>query len=247
MNVVRPGRRHASSLATDPKQQRVTPGMPRGAGLSRRSAPVAGWEAARVRLIRCPSSLACSAMPRRSAGSGGPRPPGWARPQPDALARPSARLAADAAVRSAIRRAGVPAYRLRYRFRGWNADGATPDPVSDARWALDEIRRRHGDDVPIVLVGHSMGGRTALWVAGDAQVAGVVALAPWCEAGDPVDQLAGRDVLIAHGTRDRITSPSGSLGYARRARRGRCAGTPSRGRGGDPRHAPPRRRSGTAW
>lgn len=117
----------------------------------------------------------------------------------------------------AIRRAGVPAYRLRYRFRGWNGDGSTPDPVSDARWALDEIRRRHGDDVPIVLVGHSMGGRTALWVAGDAQVAGVVALAPWCEAADPVDQLAGQDVLIAHGTRDRITSPAGSLGYARRA------------------------------
>ena len=90
-------------------------------------------------------------------------------------------------------------------------------PSSDARWALDEIRRRHGDDVPIVLVGHSMGGRTALWVAGDAQVAGVIALAPWCEAGDPVDQLAGRDVLIAHGTRDRITSPAASLAYARRA------------------------------
>ena len=117
----------------------------------------------------------------------------------------------------AIRAAGVPAYRLRYRFRGWNADGGTPDPVTDARWALDEIRRRHGDDVPIVLVGHSMGGRTALWVAGDRQVAGVIALAPWCEAGDPVDQLAGRDVLIAHGTRDRITSPAASLAYARRA------------------------------
>ncbi len=117
----------------------------------------------------------------------------------------------------AIRRAGVPTYRLRYRLRGWNAEGGTPDPVSDARWALDEIRRRHGDDVPIVLVGHSMGARTALWVAGDEQVTGVIALAPWCEAGDPVHQLAGRNVLIAHGTRDRVTSPAASLAYARRA------------------------------
>jgi dienelactone hydrolase len=62
-----------------------------------------------------------------------------------------------------------------------------------------------------------MGARTALWVAGDEQVTGVVALAPWCEAGDPVAQLAGRDVLIAHGARDRITSPAASLAYARRA------------------------------
>lgn len=118
----------------------------------------------------------------------------------------------------AIRQAGVPAYRLRYRVRGWNADGgATPDPVGDARWALAEVRHRHGAAARVLLIGHSMGARTALWVAGDEQVTGVVALAPWCEAGDPVAQLAGRDVLIAHGTRDRITSPAASLAYARRA------------------------------
>jgi dienelactone hydrolase len=71
--------------------------------------------------------------------------------------------------------------------------------------------------VPIVLVGHSMGGRVALRVADAALVVGVVGLAPWCDPADPVRQLAGQDVLIAHGTRDRITSPAGSLAFAQRA------------------------------
>jgi hypothetical protein len=31
---------------------------------------------------------------------------------------------------------------------------------------------------------------------------------------EPVGQLAGRTVVIAHGTRDRVTSPAGSLAYA---------------------------------
>jgi dienelactone hydrolase len=113
---------------------------------------------------------------------------------------------------------GVVALRLRYRVRGWNIRdaGGEADPVTDARWALAEIRRRYGD-VPVVLVGHSMGGRVALRIADAPQVVGVVALAPWCEADDPVSQLAGCDILIAHGTRDRITSASSSLTFAQRA------------------------------
>ena len=67
------------------------------------------------------------------------------------------------------RRYGVQVWMLRYRYRGWN--GAENSPVQDARWALDEVRRRHGD-VPVVLVGHSMGGRTALRVAADPAVVG---------------------------------------------------------------------------
>jgi pimeloyl-ACP methyl ester carboxylesterase len=112
----------------------------------------------------------------------------------------------------------VAAFRLRYRFRGWNSPDPSiePDPVRDARWALEEIQRRYGD-VPVVLVGHSMGGRVAFRVADSPRVAGVVTLAPWCDPTDPVIQLAGQDVLIAHGTRDRITSPQGSLIFARRA------------------------------
>jgi len=112
------------------------------------------------------------------------------------------------------RRHGLAVWSVRYRYRGWN--GAERSPVADARWALDEVRRRHGD-VPVVLVGHSMGGRTALAVGGDESVRGVCALAPWTETSDPVRQLAGKTVLIAHGNLDMVTSPRASRQYAKRA------------------------------
>ncbi|HWB65823.1 MAG TPA: alpha/beta fold hydrolase, partial [Mycobacteriales bacterium] len=89
-------------------------------------------------------------------------------------------------------------------------------PVADARWALDEVRRQHGA-VPIVLVGHSMGGRTALHVADDPSVVGVCALAPWIERADSADRLAGKALLVVHGGNDRTTSPRRSAGFARAA------------------------------
>ncbi|MBM7775216.1 dienelactone hydrolase [Actinokineospora baliensis] len=110
---------------------------------------------------------------------------------------------------------GIAAWLLRDRYRGWNAPDL--DPVQDARWALEEIRRTHGD-VPVVLVGHSMGGRVALRVADDPSVIAVCALAPWTPEGEPVKQLAGREVLIAHGVLDRMTDPRLSYDYARRAK-----------------------------
>src|SRR5690348_3330225 len=76
---------------------------------------------------------------------------------------------------------GLAVWLVRYRYRGWN--GEDMSPVPDVRWALDEVRRRHGE-VPVVLAGHSMGGRTALRLAGDASVRGVVALAPWLPDGE---------------------------------------------------------------
>jgi pimeloyl-ACP methyl ester carboxylesterase len=109
---------------------------------------------------------------------------------------------------------GLSVWTVRYRVRGWNGDERSP--VDDVRWALHEVRRRHGD-VPVVLVGHSMGGRTALAVGGDPSVRGICALAPWTEAADPVAQLAGRRVLIAHGNLDLVTSPRESRLFARRA------------------------------
>ena len=102
--------------------------------------------------------------------------------------------------------AGVSLWLLRYRHRGWNAGaGPVPSPVQDARWALDEVRRELGE-LPVVLLGHSMGARTAVAVAGDPLVAGVVALAPWLPPGEPVHPLAGKPLAAAHGTADRITS-----------------------------------------
>ncbi|ANY08308.1 serine aminopeptidase domain-containing protein [Pseudonocardia sp. HH130630-07] len=111
--------------------------------------------------------------------------------------------------------AGLSVQMLRYRVKGWN--GADADAFHDARWAIDELTRRHPGR-PVALVGHSMGGRAVLRAAGAPGVVAVCALAPWLDGSDPVDQLAGRAVLIAHGDRERMTDPAASYAYARRAR-----------------------------
>jgi predicted esterase len=110
--------------------------------------------------------------------------------------------------------AGVGVWLLRYRHRGWNG-GA--NPTDDARWALDRLREAHGD-LPVVLLGHSMGARVAVHVADDPSVVGVVGLAPWWSADDPVATLAGRALRAAHGRRDRITSFRETSRYVDRAR-----------------------------
>ncbi len=109
---------------------------------------------------------------------------------------------------------GLAVWTLRNRYRGWN--GEDMSPVHDARWALAQISQEH-PGVPVYLLGHSMGGLTALCVADDAQVDAVVALAPWLNHKTSVEPLASRRVLIVHGTDDRWTSPAKSLDYARRA------------------------------
>lgn len=102
---------------------------------------------------------------------------------------------------------------LRYRERGWN-DGR--DRAADARWALGRVREVHGP-VPVILLGHSMGARVAVHVADDPSVVGVVGLAPWWDATDPVRPLSGRTLLAAHGRRDRITSFAHTEAYVERA------------------------------
>jgi pimeloyl-ACP methyl ester carboxylesterase len=122
------------------------------------------------------------------------------------LARSLERPLADEAV-------GV--WVLRHGTVGWNGDGA--DKVADARWALARVEAELGG-VPVVLVGHSMGGRTACRAADHPLVRGVVALAPWLAPSDPVDALAGRELHAAHGRRDHITRAGDTRAYVERAR-----------------------------
>ncbi|WP_432056939.1 alpha/beta hydrolase [Streptomyces sp. bgisy022] len=142
--------------------------------------------------------------------------------------RPSPMLAA-ASVRSLGRRLGrtgrtdgLVVHVVHYRYRGWN--GGRAHLAEDAAWAADEAVRRYGD-VPVCLTGLGMGGRAALRAGGHDAVNSVVALAPWlppeggAEAPEPVKQLAGRRVLIVHGTHDARTDPELSFRLAARAKK----------------------------
>jgi pimeloyl-ACP methyl ester carboxylesterase len=112
--------------------------------------------------------------------------------------------------------AGLDVWLLRYRITGWNHGHAElPSPVPDARWALDRVRER--GPLPVVLLGHSMGARTAVTVADDDLVRGVVGLAPWFPAGEPVEPLRGKRLVAVHGRADRITSFAATAAFVRRA------------------------------
>ncbi|MFF1919897.1 alpha/beta hydrolase [Streptomyces sp. NPDC058221] len=144
----------------------------------------------------------------RETGTGAP-PPGPFN-LPAVRMRPFARALGRALPGDVLVRA------VRYGHRGWN--GTRADPLHDAVRALDALRAEAGE-IPVVLLGHSMGGRAALQAAGHSLVRAVVGLAPWCPDGDPVGQLADRDVVLVHGTDDRVTSPAASAALTARARR----------------------------
>ena len=124
-------------------------------------------------------------------------------------------------VRAGTADRGISTSLLRYRVRGWN--GAAADAFTDVRWAIEQLRGECGAEVPIVLVGHSMGGRAALRAGGDPQVAAVCALAPWTPPGEPVGHLRDRTVAILHGRSDRWVPAKLSADFALRAR---AAGVP---------------------
>lgn len=109
---------------------------------------------------------------------------------------------------------GVLVARVRYRLRGWN--GRDRSPVADARVALAQLSQRYAD-LPVALVGHSMGGRVAFAVANAPGVRAVLALAPWVAAQDDVEPLAGREVLVVHGLDDQVTDPDASAAFTARA------------------------------
>src|SRR3954453_1982394 len=87
-------------------------------------------------------------------------------------------------VRNGAGHRGVATHLLRYRVAGWN--GAAADAYTDVRWAIEQLREEYGPGLPLVLVGHSMGGRAVLRAGGDPQVGAVCALAPWTPPGEPV-------------------------------------------------------------
>lgn len=104
---------------------------------------------------------------------------------------------AGAAVRAARGRLVVA--RLLNSRRGWGGDR---NPLEDAHWAMERLGERFGE-LPVSLVGHSLGGRAALLAADRPQVRSVVAMAAWLHPGDGAG-LRGRRVLYLHGTQDRI-------------------------------------------
>ena len=110
----------------------------------------------------------------------------------------------------AVARAGHGSFavvRLKFAVRGWN--GAEESPVGDARWALDQITEAY-PGMPVAVVGHSMGGRTALAISGDPRVVDVVGLAPWVVGSDGVRVHDGLKTLLVHGVGDRMTSAAAS-------------------------------------
>ena len=104
---------------------------------------------------------------------------------------------------------------MRYAVRGWN--GRAAHPVANARWALDRIAELYPGR-PVAIVGHSMGGRTALHVMDHASVDVVATLAAWVERRDSAHGRPGQSAFLGHGASDRITSPAGSRAMASRLR-----------------------------
>jgi hypothetical protein len=147
--------------------------------------------------------------------------------EPESSRRPSLRSYAAAlplgrALARAGRADGLVVHGVHYRCRGWN--GPDAHLAADARWAVEEVVRRYGD-VPVCLAGHGMGARAALHAAGHEAVNSVLAMAPWlpeddvAAAPEPVRQLAGKQVLMVHGTNDARTDPELSYRLAERAKK----------------------------
>jgi pimeloyl-ACP methyl ester carboxylesterase len=109
-------------------------------------------------------------------------------------------------------RGRLAVFRVLNSMRGWDTRHT---PVADALLALREAREQSGLELPVALVGHSLGGRAALLAAEHPSVRSVVALAPWLYPGDAPRELTGRNILFVHGEHDRVASPERSAAVAR--------------------------------
>lgn len=207
---------------------------PGGVGTHDGQAPRSGSLADIVELVRPDDDAAVTEEPRRT----GPRPalrwvvrPRRARAVVLVLHGGSERSTSAArwwdpavlrmvpfALESAARGRGrVAVAQLRFGVRGWNE--GVEDPVRDARWALRRIRA-HYPDLPIGIIGHSMGGRTLLHLTGSRNVAAAVFLAPWVPEEDlpRVRANRGLQVLLLHGRLDVVVRPDHSELAAQRYR-----------------------------
>jgi alpha-beta hydrolase superfamily lysophospholipase len=144
--------------------------------------------------VRQPASPAGVVLVLHGGATRGPQVPVDARQLSVLRMIPTARAVARASRRLSV-------HRLLNTYRGWDE---AHTPLQDTVWALDQLRSRH-PGVPVGLVGHSLGGRTALLAAAQPDVRSVVALNPWVYPTDDPD-LSGRRVLIVHGTDDRVAS-----------------------------------------
>ncbi|WP_420122862.1 alpha/beta hydrolase [Nakamurella sp.] len=102
---------------------------------------------------------------------------------------------------------GAAVYRLRNSVRGWNGDGAAV--LGDARWALEQIAE-HVPGRPIVVVGHSLGGRVAMHLAATSGRAAETG--PAVQTGPAVE--TGRGGQTARGRAAAADSVIGAVGLA---------------------------------
>jgi pimeloyl-ACP methyl ester carboxylesterase len=105
----------------------------------------------------------------------------------------------------------VMVLRVRYRHPTDLAEA-----VADVVLGLDVLAERGVERVG--LVGHSFGGAVVLQAAAaDPRVAAVVTLATQSYGADAVTELAGRPLLLVHGTADAILPPACSVSVHERA------------------------------
>src|ERR1700760_1478846 len=108
------------------------------------------------------------------------------------------------AIRRALPGGATVVSRPLYRVRGWNGDLASP--VADLTEALDQLGEQYGP-IPVVLVGHSMGARAAMRVAGPPGGAAGAGAAPVPPAGG-AGRAAGRTAGAAGPGRPRRGHPA---------------------------------------
>jgi predicted esterase len=112
------------------------------------------------------------------------------------------------------RQVGAEVHQLRHRLRGWNETGDAA--ISDARWAIDKLAPAlHGR--LLVLLGHSMGGRTAVRVLDRPGVGGAVLLAPWLPPEEPTPTCTDRPLEIVQGSADSECPEPGTRDWLVRA------------------------------